>query len=51
MAIKPVCAKCREELDAYGAIILGPPSRNGTVKKLHLCRKCYNGLIDGWLEA
>ena len=41
MAIKPKCDKCKEELKEFGAILLSPPDKKSTVKKFHLCKKCY----------
>ena len=47
MAIKPVCNSCRKELDDFGAILFGPPDKNSTVKKFHLCKKCYQKIKKG----
>lgn len=44
MAINPVCDKCKNELTEFGAILLSPPDEKGMVKKMHLCRECYNQL-------
>lgn len=44
MAIKPICNKCKKELDDFGAILLSPPDESGKVKKFHICRDCYNQL-------
>lgn len=46
MPIKPICDSCQEELDEFGAILLSPPSADGRVRKLHLCVKCYNEIIE-----
>lgn len=53
--IKPICFKCKDELDCFGAILISPPSINSatycgsgtlddfqTTFKFHLCMKCYN---------
>lgn len=45
MAIKPVCDKCKKELEVFGGILLGPPNENNTVRKFHLCADCYNEII------
>tara|TARA_B100000745_G_scaffold260880_1_gene184602 strand:+ start:13031 stop:13180 length:150 start_codon:yes stop_codon:yes gene_type:complete len=42
MAIKPDCDKCGNELKDFGGILFGPPDKEGTVKKSHLCVDCYN---------
>lgn len=41
MAIRPVCDKCGDELEEFGAILLSPPNEKGEVKKTHLCVGCY----------
>jgi len=41
MTIKPICDKCKNELDEFGGILLSPPDENNRVKKLHLCKNCY----------
>jgi hypothetical protein len=45
MAIRPVCDKCSKELNDFGAILLSPPDDEGKVKKFHLCKACYEGII------
>lgn len=32
MPIKPVCDKCKNELDEFGALLFGPPENGNTVK-------------------
>lgn len=44
MAIKPVCDKCGNELEEFGAIILSPPDSENKVKKYHFCKSCFNKL-------
>lgn len=39
--ISVACSMCGSELDAPGAILLGPPDAQGMVKKDHLCVGCY----------
>jgi hypothetical protein len=46
MAIKPKCVDCKEELIEFGALLLSPPNRENYVHKLHLCKTCYNKIID-----
>jgi hypothetical protein len=46
MAIKPICDKCHKELDDFGAIILSPPNEHSEVKKLHICKTCYEEIIS-----
>lgn len=41
MAIKPICNLCGNELEEFGAILLGHPDECNKVEKFHLCRKCY----------
>jgi hypothetical protein len=41
MTIKPICDKCKNELDEFGGILLSPPDENNNVKKFHLCKNCY----------
>jgi hypothetical protein len=48
MAIKPICDKCRKELDDFGGILLSPPDEHSNIKKMHLCKKCYNEIIDSF---
>ncbi len=44
--IKPICNKCKKELDDFGAILLSPPNEDGNVKKIHICKECYNKIIE-----
>ena len=43
--IKPVCDICKEELDEFGAILLGPPNKKNMVVKFHICKKHYKKII------
>lgn len=45
MAIKPTCDKCGNELTEFGAILFSPPDQKSTVKKFHLCKKCYAKIV------
>ncbi len=45
MAITPKCSKCKKELIEYGAILLSPPDNN-KVEKFHICKECYQKLLD-----
>ena len=42
--IKPICDKCKKELEEFGGILLSPPNESGKVKKLHLCNGCYESI-------
>lgn len=44
MAIKPVCDKCKKELDDFGALLFSPPNEESLVKKFHLCKACFEEL-------
>ena len=48
MAINPICDKCKKELMNFGAILLSPPDKNDKVKKFHLCKSCYQDIIDSF---
>ncbi len=45
MAIKPVCDFCKAELDDFGALLFSPPDESDSVRKFHLCKKCYEKVI------
>jgi len=47
MAIKPVCDRCKKELNDFGAILFSPP-RGKDVKKFHICKDCYNQIKGAW---
>ena len=51
--IEPACHKCLKELEDYGAIVLSPPERDGRCDKYHICKKCWEKLLDfmGEMEA
>ena len=34
MPINPICDKCKQELNDFGAIVLSPPNQENKVKKL-----------------
>ncbi|MCG2698373.1 hypothetical protein L6307_04805 [Candidatus Parcubacteria bacterium] len=48
MAIKPICDKCKKELNSFGGILLSPPDKNNNVKKFHLCESCYKKIINSF---
>lgn len=48
MAIKPNCDKCKKELMDFGAILLGPPNEDNEVKKFHVCKDCYQDIINSF---
>jgi hypothetical protein len=41
MSIKPVCDKCKKELQTFGGILFSPPNEKGMVRKWHICKPCY----------
>ena len=41
MAITPTCEICKKELERFGAIVLSPPGKDGSIKKIHVCAFCY----------
>ena len=47
MSIKPICDKCGKELNEFGAILLSPPD-DGKVRKFHLCKDCYEGIVKNF---
>ena len=47
MGIKPVCDKCKEELNDFGGILFSPPEGHD-VKKYHLCKSCFAKVLDGF---
>ncbi len=46
MAIKPICDFCKKELDDYGALLFSPPNEKSEVKKFHICRSCFNKILE-----
>ena len=48
MAIKPICDKCKQALIDFGGILLSPPDKEGMVKKWHLCKECYEEIINNF---
>jgi hypothetical protein len=48
MSIKPICDKCKRELKDFGGILFSPPDENNKVEKSHLCRACYEEIIDSF---
>ena len=46
MPIKPICDKCKNELNDYGALLFSPPNLDNDVKKYHICKDCYNKIIN-----
>ena len=45
MALKIKCDSCDEEIQIPGALLFSPPKEK-TVKKIHLCKKCYYKTIE-----
>lgn len=50
MAIQPKCDKCGKELIEFGGILLSPPNKNSTVQKMHLCKNCYQIVIQSFIQ-
>ena len=50
MAIKPICDKCKKELNDPGALLFSPPDSSANVRKFHICKGCYDQ-IKKELEA
>jgi len=48
MAIKPVCDKCGNELIEFGGLLFSPPDDFGNTRKWHLCKKCYEEIIENF---
>jgi uncharacterized protein with PIN domain len=46
MAIKPLCDKCKKELEDFGALLFSPPDKEGNVKKFHICKECYHKIEE-----
>ena len=46
MSIKPVCDKCKKELNDFGAILFSPPDSESRVKKFHICKECYKKMEE-----
>ena len=44
MSIKPICDKCKKELEDFGALLFSPPDESAKAKKYHLCKDCYEKL-------
>lgn len=43
--IKPICDKCKTELEAFGGLLFSFPDETGKVKKFHLCKSCYEKIV------
>jgi len=48
MPIKPLCDKCKEELDDFGGLLFSPPDNKNTVRKFHLCKNCYEDIVSSF---
>ena len=47
----PFCDCCSEQLTEAGAILLAPPTAMGTCMKLHLCVRCFKGMVRNWFDV
>jgi hypothetical protein len=43
--INPLCDKCGNELNEFGAILLSPPDSNDEHLKSHICVSCYGVML------
>ena len=54
--VKPICAKCRKEINEFGGLIFSPPNVKSIendcaiVQKIHICTHCFTKLMD-WIEG
>ena len=48
MAIKPICDKCKKELQEFGAILFSPPDRENKVRKYHICKECFEKIVNSF---
>ena len=46
MALTPACDFCKNELNDFGGLVFSPPDEQSEVKKLHICRDCYQKIIQ-----
>ncbi len=46
MSIDPICDKCNEVLNEFGGILLSPPDKDNKVIKFHLCKRCYEKILE-----
>ncbi|VVB80363.1 Uncharacterised protein [uncultured archaeon] len=44
--IKPICDKCKRELNDFGALLFSPPNEKNEVRKFHICKKCYEKMKE-----
>ena len=55
--IKPVCDRCKKELDEFGASLFSSPHTDAVgsqyVSKFHICNKCFYGFggLWDWFES
>lgn len=45
MALKVVCDRCMNELNAAGGILFGPPDDLSRTSKRHLCVECFDAVL------
>ncbi|OHA25873.1 MAG: hypothetical protein A3D56_01760 [Candidatus Taylorbacteria bacterium RIFCSPHIGHO2_02_FULL_45_35] len=45
MSISPKCDFCKRELIQVGGLLFSPPTKEGKVRKYHLCRSCFRRII------
>lgn len=44
--INPICDFCGHELFNFGALLFSPPDKDSTVKKYHICAKCFSKIEE-----
>ena len=45
MTIKPICDRCKKELQDFGGILFSPPNKENMTRKFHICKKCYEEIL------
>ncbi len=44
------CVRCGNLLSRQGGLMFSPPDREQRVKKIHLCRQCWE-IVELWLKG
>ena len=44
--IKPICYKCKKELNKFGALLYIPTKKKDLFKKIHICIECYKKWLN-----
>lgn len=48
--LKISCIRCGDILNKQGGLLFSPPDREQRVRKIHLCRGCWE-LIEMWMRT